>query len=605
MSMLETPTRGLSAAETNCIEDMIDWAVGARYRLLRLVAPNDGSCPGDDLLGIPVSRTAVSDGIELLGRQLFGKECALCTLHRGPDGPEVVGIPEPTAAFTVEPARSRFPLGVDLNRIPLPQFTVAAGGLLVAAGVVAGIAPVVTPAAPPVELAASEKTWDDVAHCESGGDWHINTGNGYYGGLQHSQPTWDAFGGQEFAPRADLATREEQIAVAERVLDGQGPGAWPTCGPRAGLTGPGNPNAQPAGAPVVVPMAMEPGDGGAAFPPPLPPPADEGGNDGFHPTEGDPSKPDLNRPYDPTEGDLADDHTQAASLDSVIPPAGQGLDPSEHPAAGGTDGNENPYAPPPPGEGSDNLQQAIEAGERAAAAGDAAAALDDPKPADKPEHEGAASEALDDAVNRGQEWVDSQDDSGGPPAPAPAPEPAAPAPEPAPVPLPAPVETVIPAEVTPAEVTPAETTPEAAEKQIAGLRAAATELRDAADSLDAAADHLEELQSPSGTTESTGDADVEDGTGGTTKPTDDTNVEDDASGDTDAEISNVNLEGADISIKVAGIEIVVNGKTEKINLSVNGTIDVDVNGTATVVPNEGGVSAEVSSDADKETTSAA
>jgi hypothetical protein len=66
--------------------------------------------------------------------------------------------------------------------------------------------------------------------CESGGNWSINTGNGYYGGLQFSQQTWAGFGGTAYAARADLATKAEQIAVAERVLAVQGAGAWPTCG---------------------------------------------------------------------------------------------------------------------------------------------------------------------------------------------------------------------------------------------------------------------------------------------------------------------------------------------------------------------------------------
>jgi Transglycosylase-like domain len=77
--------------------------------------------------------------------------------------------------------------------------------------------------------------WDDLAHCESGGDWAINTGNGYYGGLQFSSATWLGHGGAEFAPRADLAAREQQIAVAERVLASQGWGAWPACSRRLGL----------------------------------------------------------------------------------------------------------------------------------------------------------------------------------------------------------------------------------------------------------------------------------------------------------------------------------------------------------------------------------
>lgn len=74
---------------------------------------------------------------------------------------------------------------------------------------------------------AASGNWDAVAQCESGGNWAINTGNGYYGGLQFSQSTWEAYGGTGYAHNA---SREEQIRVAENVLAGQGPGAWPACG---------------------------------------------------------------------------------------------------------------------------------------------------------------------------------------------------------------------------------------------------------------------------------------------------------------------------------------------------------------------------------------
>ncbi|WKX68760.1 transglycosylase family protein [Streptomyces sp. XD-27] len=84
--------------------------------------------------------------------------------------------------------------------------------------------------------AASADTWERVAACESGGNWSSNTGNGHYGGLQFSQATWEAYGGTRFAARADLATKSQQIAIAEAVLGRQGPGAWPTCSVRAGLT---------------------------------------------------------------------------------------------------------------------------------------------------------------------------------------------------------------------------------------------------------------------------------------------------------------------------------------------------------------------------------
>jgi resuscitation-promoting factor RpfA len=78
--------------------------------------------------------------------------------------------------------------------------------------------------------------WGRVAECESSRRWHINTGNGYYGGLQFSSRTWIGFHGGKYARRADRASRAEQIEVARRVLAAQGRGAWPVCGPRAGLT---------------------------------------------------------------------------------------------------------------------------------------------------------------------------------------------------------------------------------------------------------------------------------------------------------------------------------------------------------------------------------
>ncbi|WP_326718964.1 MULTISPECIES: transglycosylase family protein [unclassified Streptomyces] len=112
------------------------------------------------------------------------------------------------------------------NRINRASLTVTAGG--------AGIAlPLVGTS---VAHAADVGTWNKVAACESSGNWSINTGNGYYGGLQFSQSTWEAYGGKAYAQRADQATRDQQIAIAEKVLKGQGPGAWPVCSVRAGLT---------------------------------------------------------------------------------------------------------------------------------------------------------------------------------------------------------------------------------------------------------------------------------------------------------------------------------------------------------------------------------
>lgn len=77
-----------------------------------------------------------------------------------------------------------------------------------------------------VQGTAQADEWDNVAQCESSGNWNTNTGNGYYGGLQFSQSTWDAYGGKQYASRADLATPDQQKAVAKKTLDGQGWGAW-------------------------------------------------------------------------------------------------------------------------------------------------------------------------------------------------------------------------------------------------------------------------------------------------------------------------------------------------------------------------------------------
>jgi hypothetical protein len=102
---------------------------------------------------------------------------------------------------------------------------------------------VVTPARPSVQRVGAKPgtqvppvsnsaTWDALASCESTGNWAINTGNGFFGGVQFNQNTWERHGGLRYAPRADLATREEQIAIAEVTRARQGWGAWPVCSVR-------------------------------------------------------------------------------------------------------------------------------------------------------------------------------------------------------------------------------------------------------------------------------------------------------------------------------------------------------------------------------------
>jgi len=105
------------------------------------------------------------------------------------------------------------------------------------ASTVAATAVVAAPlavSATPAQAAGS--VWDRVAACESGGNWSINTGNGFYGGVQFTNSTWRGYGGAKYAARADLATKAQQIDIAKKTLAGQGPGAWPVCSVKAGLT---------------------------------------------------------------------------------------------------------------------------------------------------------------------------------------------------------------------------------------------------------------------------------------------------------------------------------------------------------------------------------
>lgn len=86
-----------------------------------------------------------------------------------------------------------------------------------------------------IASAAPQSKWDRLAQCESSGNWHINTGNGFHGGLQFTHSTWLAYGGGKYAYQANWASKSQQINIAERVLDSQGPGAWPHCSVVAGL----------------------------------------------------------------------------------------------------------------------------------------------------------------------------------------------------------------------------------------------------------------------------------------------------------------------------------------------------------------------------------
>ncbi|MCS0638318.1 LysM peptidoglycan-binding domain-containing protein [Streptomyces sp. LP05-1] len=152
-----------------------------------------------------------------------------------PAGPEAAPAPGLTRAPGPVPA-------------PAPRSTPAPGP---AAAVPAGRPVTAPPPAPgahghphydevetvPYACAAEGWPWSCVASCESSGRWDLNTGNGFYGGLQFRQSTWEQYGGLGHAKRADLATKEQQITVAQEVLRWQGWGAWPECSKKYGLSG--------------------------------------------------------------------------------------------------------------------------------------------------------------------------------------------------------------------------------------------------------------------------------------------------------------------------------------------------------------------------------
>ena len=153
--------------------------------------------------------------------------------------------------------------------------TAARRGITLAAVSIAGVALSASAANAAVPATAPASTWDSLAQCESGGNWATNTGNGYTGGLQFSASTWAAHGGTGSAANA---SREQQIAVAEKVQASQGWSAWPACAAKLGLSGGAaapqsattswQPAAVSAPARVPVRQAASPGGPQVAFPAP-------------------------------------------------------------------------------------------------------------------------------------------------------------------------------------------------------------------------------------------------------------------------------------------------------------------------------------------------
>lgn len=142
--------------------------------------------------------------------------------------------------------------------------------------------------------AADAPTWDRVAQCESGGLWSADTGNGFYGGLQLTTDMWNQYGGTEFAPRPDQASRAQQIAVAQRILDARGPYAWPACAVKSDLAKDGR-------APEVNPGMPHDAVEGSSHTPPS-------GKSGTSGTSGSSGKTDSGRSRD-ASSDKADEKT--------------------------------------------------------------------------------------------------------------------------------------------------------------------------------------------------------------------------------------------------------------------------------------------------------
>ena len=189
--------------------------------------------------------------------------------------------------------------------------------------------------------AASDAEWDQVARCESGGNWAINTGNGYQGGLQFTPGTWIASGGGQYAPAAHLATKEQQIAVAERVLAQQGRGAWPVCGgPLSGAT----PRNVPSGAPAPADAPLDNPELNAAPTPPADGPLD---NPELNDVAAPPYDAPPPAPIPALDAPLAPPPEQAALVDTALQSPAPADAPIAVPEPAAPEPADAPLAPPP------------------------------------------------------------------------------------------------------------------------------------------------------------------------------------------------------------------------------------------------------------------
>jgi hypothetical protein len=202
--------------------------------------------------------------------------------------------------------------------------------------------------------AAPAATWDHVAECESAGMWSANEGNGFYGGLQLTLDMWKKYGGTDYAPRPDLASRSQQIAVAESILGDRGPDAWPSCALNAGLTDGGDaPDVNPGSTAPPSRQDARHGDSGG--------PDESDGRDGS-PSSGErggsdapeePERPDGSKSPDGLDGDAPSPSPSSEASGSSGPSdsagsSGASADPSPS-RSSGEDASESPSESPSSG----------------------------------------------------------------------------------------------------------------------------------------------------------------------------------------------------------------------------------------------------------------
>ena len=223
---------GVVSAKTVQIND------GGVVSTVRLAAPDVGAllaAAGQPLEqrdeSVPVASTPVADGMQITVTRMRIEK----VIERVPLLPVARRVEDPTMNMSRQVVEDPGAPGLQevtfavatANGVPTGRLPVANIVIIPARDSVLRVGAKPGTEVPPVVNGAR---WDAIAACESGNNWAINTGNGYYGGVQFDQNTWERNGGLRYAQRADLATRDEQIAIAEVTRARQGWGAWPVCG---------------------------------------------------------------------------------------------------------------------------------------------------------------------------------------------------------------------------------------------------------------------------------------------------------------------------------------------------------------------------------------